>query len=305
MSRFLSPGTRIYQRLLAGDQEEAEELFENYLVHQPLVEVYDTVLIPALALAETHWQLGELNEGKHNFIMESLKEMIQGQGEHQQENVGQAGCRGSRSGRRRFHSSCRDDSSRLSILCLPARSEADEIAAMMLAQVLETSGCRAQAISVTALAGEMVDLVDQCTAADVICISATPPAAVMHARYLSRQLSGQVPGAKLLVGLWDANGDLSKAKERIGCSTETHVVGTLADAQEQIRLLIKPLVLGRKTLQPGCGHAQIPAQCQLAHYPGNVGCIINKRRFYVANILHDGSCVAKWRSFYERLCEKH
>ena len=79
------PKERIYQRLLAGDQEEAAELFEDYLEHQPLVEVYDTVLIPALALAETHWQLGELNEGKHKFIMQSLKEMIQDRGERQQE----------------------------------------------------------------------------------------------------------------------------------------------------------------------------------------------------------------------------
>src|SRR5688572_7586900 len=64
------PKTRIYQRLLAGDQEEATELLEEYLKRQPLVEVYDTVLIPALAITETHWQLGELNQGKHKFIME-------------------------------------------------------------------------------------------------------------------------------------------------------------------------------------------------------------------------------------------
>ena len=195
------PMDRIYQRLLAGDQEEAAELFEDYLEHQPLVEVYDTVLIPALALAETHWQLGELNEGKHNFIMESLKEMIQDQGERQQELLAK---RETADSPVADGDSIRVDeinASRLSILCLPARSQADEIAAMMLAQVLEASGCRAQAISVTALAGEMVDLVDQCTAADVICISATPPAAVMHARYLSKRLRGRLPVAKLDRGI--------------------------------------------------------------------------------------------------------
>jgi hypothetical protein len=140
------------------------------------------------------------------------------------------------------------NSSRLSILCLPARSEADEIAAMMLAQVLETSGCRAQAKLITALAGEMVDLVDQCTAADVICISATPPAAVMHARYLCRKLCGQLPVAKLIVGLWDAHGDLHKARERIGC--DAIVVATLTAAQEQI---------GTPT-RPNVPYAQTPSQ---------------------------------------------
>lgn len=109
---------------------------------------------------------------------------------------------------------------------------------MMLAQVLETSGCRAQAISIAALAGEMVDLVDQCTAADVVCISATPPAAVMHARYLSKRLRSRLPKANLVVGLWDAQGDLDKASERIGC--EAIVVATLAAALEQIGTLIQP-----------------------------------------------------------------
>jgi hypothetical protein len=41
---------------------------------------------------------------------------------------------------------------------------------------------------------------------------------------------------KLVVGLWDAPGDLNKASERIGCGAI--VVATLADAQKQIRQLI-------------------------------------------------------------------
>ncbi len=49
------PKKRVYQRLLAGDQEEADELVDELLQHTPLAEVYDTALIPALALAETHW----------------------------------------------------------------------------------------------------------------------------------------------------------------------------------------------------------------------------------------------------------
>jgi len=231
------PKTRIYQRLLAGDQEEAGELFEDFVAHQPLEEVYDTVLIPALALAETHWQLGELNEGKHKFIMQSLKEMIQYRAERQQETqAGKAAADALQT---------RSDESRASginlsgpsVLCLPARTEADEITALMLAQVLETKGCVVQAVSVTSLAGEMVDLVDEYTA-EVVCVSATPPAAVMHARYLCKRLRERLPEVKLVVGLWDAQGDLTKAKERIGC--DAIVVATLADAQKQIERLTQP-----------------------------------------------------------------
>ena len=85
----------------------------------------------------------------------------------------------------------------------------------------------------------MVDLVEH-RKADVVCVSATPPGAMMHARYLCKHLRRRFPTVKLVVGLWDVQGDLNKARERIGCGAT--VVATMADAQEQIRLLIQQLV---------------------------------------------------------------
>jgi hypothetical protein len=58
---------------------------------------------------------------------------------------------------------------------------------------------------------------------------------MMHARYLCKQIRRRFPDVKLVVGLWDLQGDLNKAKERIGCGAT--VVRTLTDAQEQIRSL--------------------------------------------------------------------
>ncbi len=231
------PKDRIYQRLLAGDQDEAADLLEGYLEHQSLVEVYDTVVIPALALGETHWQLGELNEGRHKFMMESLRDIVQDQGAHQRETKSKM--------ETAIRSKDEDTISRiddpidaqLNILCLPARNEADQIAAMMLAQVLEDKSCRVEAVPVSSLARELFDLVDLHTKTDVICISATPPAAVMHARYLGKRLRERMPQVKLVAGLWDFGGDLNKASERIGC--DAIVVTTLAEAQEQIRLLVR------------------------------------------------------------------
>ena len=228
------PQKRIYQRLVAGDQEEAEELLEDLLKHKPLVEVYDTVLNPALALTETHWHRGEFNDRKHKFIMDSLKEMIQDRIDRQQEMAAQENTKNSPAA---SDSSGPPDSKilpRLCILSLPARSEADEIASMMLAHVLETNKCVVEAVSLTSLASEMIDFVER-RQADVICVSATPPGAMMHARYLCKQLRRRFPKVNLVVGLWDMHGDLSKATERIGYGAT--VVATLADAQEQIRLV--------------------------------------------------------------------
>ena len=122
---------------------------------------------------------------------------------------------------------------------------------MMLAQVLETKSCVVQAVPVTSLASEMVDLLER-RKADVVCVSATPPGAMMHARYLCKHLRRRLPKVKIVVGLWDAQGDLNKTRERIGSGAT--VVATLAEAQEQIRLLIQQLLpQTEQQAPPECG----------------------------------------------------
>jgi predicted PurR-regulated permease PerM len=233
------PPERIYQRLVAGDQEQAAELLEGYLEKQPLVEVYDAVLIPALALAETHWQLGELTERKHDFILQSIKELIHEQGERQQETQAKEAVKTAADDTAPAPigtatiGTAESEEPPLRVLCLPARTEADEITALMLAQVLSIRGCVARVIPIASMADKLADLDDQ-GIPDAICVCATPPAAVMHARYLCKRLGDRLAKVKLVVGLWNSQSDLEKAKERIGC--EAAVVTTLAAAQGHAHL---------------------------------------------------------------------
>jgi hypothetical protein len=129
----------------------------------------------------------------------------------------------------------------LRVLCLPAHGEGDELAGMMLAQVVDIRGCVVETVpaAATAAASELVAYVEQ-RDVDVVCISAAPPAAVAHARRLRLRLRRRFPGLKLLVGLWNAPGDLNEAKARIGLDAGTHIVTTLSDAREWIRLLLEP-----------------------------------------------------------------
>jgi len=129
------PTRRVYQRLLAGDQEEANELVDDALENKPCVEVYDTLLIPALALAETDWHFGELDEKRHKFILQSLNEMIDERDEGQEVKGQKSEIGGQTSDLRPLTS---DRGWQPCILCLPARDEADEIAGRMLAQLLAT-----------------------------------------------------------------------------------------------------------------------------------------------------------------------
>jgi hypothetical protein len=215
------PTKRVYQRLLAGDDEEAAELLDEYFEHAPLVDVYDTVLIPALVSAETHWRRGELEESRHKFILQTLKSMIQERGERERElqekesneNMNEAEADSSTADRAGLPGLC--------VLCMPAHGKADELAGMMLAQIVHIRGCFVETVSATAMAAasELVDYVEQ-RKADVVCISAAPPAAVAHARRLCMRLRRRFPELNLVVGLWNSPGDLNEAKERIDLTQE-------------------------------------------------------------------------------------
>jgi predicted PurR-regulated permease PerM len=73
----LEPPARVYQRLLALDQEEAAELAEAYLNETgSLDRVYDDVLLPALAMAEQDRHKGKIDDEREAFINQSMRDMV-------------------------------------------------------------------------------------------------------------------------------------------------------------------------------------------------------------------------------------
>jgi hypothetical protein len=109
-----------------------------------------------------------------------------------------------------------------SVFCLPAADEADEIGARLFIQLLKAAGIPAECASVEVLAGEMLELVER-HKAEVVCISALPPAAVRQACYLCKRLRTRFPELQIMVGLWDAQGDRQKANERMESAGPTRL----------------------------------------------------------------------------------
>jgi len=132
----------------------------------------------------------------------------------------------------------------VNVVCLPANDESDEIAATMLGQLLELRGYCAVVVSVTQLASEMIETV-QNAKADVVCISALPPAAVTHSRYLCKRLHGKLPEIEMLVGLWNSGTDLKRARERISAVRSVQVASTFTQAIEQINQMAQPKIMNQ------------------------------------------------------------
>ena len=240
----LSPPMRLYQRLLAMDQAEAEELVEEYLEDHSLLETYDQLLIPALGLSEQDRHRGHVDEKRQHFIQGTVRSMAEEFGRKL----------GLRDGRIEDHagdvSGQRSRSAEAEgpcVLCLPASDEADEIVALMLAQVLtQVTGC-ARYVPTDALASEMVEIVGR-YGSQVVCISALPPSSAARARYLCKRLRRAAGNLRLVIGLWTVRGDPSRLRSRLACADSDGIASTLAEAVSRLQPLIK--TLPQKPVEP-------------------------------------------------------
>jgi predicted PurR-regulated permease PerM len=224
----LEPSVRVYQRLLSLDQEEAGELLRKYHKEHGLDAVYEDVLIPALVMAEKDRYAGRLDGDREAFVCQSLRDLIEEMGEAQKKLSPE-------------EAPVSVDSP-ITVLCLPAHSQADEIVGLMLAQLLEQKGQRAIAASPVSLASEMLDMIQGQTA-PIVCISALPPAAVSHSRYLCKRLHTRFPELPTVVALWTSKATPRTSLERLSSNPNIQLATSLKEAMAQVHQLVQPLLL--------------------------------------------------------------
>ncbi len=290
--QVLEPPERLYQRLLALDQEEATELARAHLNETSLERVYDEVLLPAMAMAEQDRHRGTIDEVRETFIAQAMRGMIDELGdaaraiaekqvstdlrEAAATNVavakGEAPATPDGNGkapdgpsalapapaaepdasvsRTKLPSACS-----VTVVCLPARDDGDDIANQMLTQLLALRGYCAVPVPVASLASEMMDAVEK-HGADVVVVSALPPGAVSYSRYLCKRVHARYPNIPMAVGLWTIKGDLKKAKERITCAASVPIETSLIGMLDTIRQLAQPTIMkagedaAQETLHP-------------------------------------------------------
>ena len=249
----LEPRERVYQRLLANDVDEAQDLVDEAVQNTSLLEVIDQIVLPALRFAEQDHERGAITLDKRSALIEQLAELV--------DNLPALPARTPDAETTTLPDA--DDADAvarqaagterpavpeaatpmLSVLCLPAADRADALAAELLARVLAPSDFSTEILGSATLKGEMLEHVGQ-SQPDVIFISAMPPAALVHARYLCQKLRSRFAAVPIVVGLWDAQGDLQKANDRLSSVGVSKIVTTVAAAVEELSRLRQPLVQG-------------------------------------------------------------
>ena len=212
---------RIYQRLLARDQEEAAELAEAYVGEHGLEALYEDVLIPVLDLAERDRHSDALSEERTRFVLDSMRTLVEDLHEHPDEAKETAS-----QPRRKTHSSRETPLGPISACIVPARDEADEIVGAMLLRRLTRRNVAAELLTTDVLKSEVMDRVAE-LAPQAVYISALPPAAVLHASFFCKRLRPRFPELKIVVAVWHAEGDMEKGRARLLAAGASEVVVTL------------------------------------------------------------------------------
>lgn len=221
----LDADARVYQRLLAMDDQEARAVAKLYLNEYSLSQLYDSVFMPALMMAERDRHKGALDPIREEFVFLSVKEMIV----EFSERTLKSDAAGAEAGSQGLSVERRPEAPPGRILVFPASDEADEIAAAMLAQLLGQAGYAAISLSLDPALLHTIGLMDPAEN-DTFCISALPPFAFANAIALSRQLQLRYPRTKTIIGVWGFAGDTERALQRFLPSHPDRLVASLADA---------------------------------------------------------------------------
>jgi predicted PurR-regulated permease PerM len=228
----LQAEAKIYQRLLAMDQLEAHTVVAEFLNGRPLVELYDSVLIPALTMAELDRHKGAMDSAREEFLFLSINEMIAEFSEYQLTGVPEESSAASKEDAAEIRNT--------RILCLPSHDRADEVTASMLAQILEQKGFATLSFPVAGPSPSEFLAMIEAGRSDVVCISALPPYAFAPARAMCKQIRERFPKIKVVVGVWGFNGDTQKAMARFERTQPDRLVTSLTEAVAQVQELACP-----------------------------------------------------------------
>ncbi|UDL89459.1 AI-2E family transporter [Mesorhizobium sp. PAMC28654] len=211
----LEPHARLYQRLLAGDPDEATDHAEEMLEEKYLVEFYDKVAIPALLLGERDRVRGVMGDPQRRQVAASALTLVANLDENAQEEAdeedgpivtGEASDDGDAAGE---DEADLPDGTDMSVLCAGGRGELDDAAAAMLAQVLEVQGATASKagfadMEPSSIRGLELDMID------TVVVGFLNRDSVKHARFLVRRLKRAKAALRVGIVFWSEAGNEDK-----------------------------------------------------------------------------------------------
>jgi AI-2E family transporter/GAF domain len=216
----LPPSEHFYQRMLASNTRDARALVETTLKTRSRTEVYDHVIVPALTMIEEAKHSEEMTAVRAEEVLQSIEELIEDLG------IGHAS-----------YAKHEAESGR-SVICIPARDFADEIACELAQQVLEGSAS-VRIVPANASLASVQQLMTRLQP-EVICVVGVPPRAVRYTKMRCHQIRTRFPESVVLACILGDEKDLSSLRSRIPSEDAQHVVSSLQLMSDYLTSVLRP-----------------------------------------------------------------
>lgn len=245
----LTPDESFYQRMLAGDAEEAQDQAELLLKERSLSSYYDEIALKGLQRAADDLGRGVLRADRLQRFKDTAAVLIAELGTHgdaaapapdESENSPAAPPRDEREIPAHPPPATADKlllapqwQGEAPVLCLAGKGPLDEATAAMLAQLLGKHGLGSRVAPYQAASRTGIATLDMAGVA-MVCIACLDIAgSPSHLRYLIRRLKQKAPGVPVLVGLWPAEDAVLNDKptqSRIGADLHAASLREAVDA---------------------------------------------------------------------------
>jgi predicted PurR-regulated permease PerM len=252
----LEPEERFYQRLLAGDANEAADQAEQQLKTLALSDYYDAVPMQALLLAQLDAAQGKLRREAQSDIRDTIEEIVEDLDEFDDQTPEPTKSEAKKEAKKEAARKAASNDTAAGVpelqvarvpvlsrgqlpdawqlphpvLCIPSRSALDESACLMLGQLLEKHGVGAWVQPFADIASPKTIRI-AVPDAPLVFLSyfgtASKPAPV---RYLVRRLRRLMPNATFIVGVWALGDDRKKVVDWTKAVGADHGVTSLREA---------------------------------------------------------------------------
>jgi predicted PurR-regulated permease PerM len=212
----VEPHVVYYQRLLARDEDEAEEIFDDEVARSGLASACEAILVPTLQAAKRDRMRGLLDPGDITYILESIVE-------HTDEGPGPETARQDPAGLA---------DGRPLVLGYAVRDPEDDAALRILARLVADGPCRFEVLSRDVLLSELLADVRERRPSG-LCLVSLPPGGMTRARSLVKRLRLALPDLKIAIARWEA---AVPERHRAALHDEgaTYVGRTPADSSQQV-----------------------------------------------------------------------
>jgi predicted PurR-regulated permease PerM len=230
----LAPEEAFYQRMLAGDPDEAAHQAEEFLQNKSLAAYYDEVAIGGLTLAQWDVNRGALGHEHRVLIKESVEGVIDNLADHAPWGAQKVGENGESEvppvfSQEELAPVWRDTA----VLCVAGRGSLDEASAAMLAQLLQKHGIGARVVPSEAVSVPNLFRLDV-TGVQMAFLCYLEPGSFSNPCYLVRRLRRKLPKVTIVAGFWTLKKDEIEERNAVTLTGADLVAVSLRQAVEQV-----------------------------------------------------------------------